>query len=88
MAAAQTAAAKPAEQPADVKATEAQTAAAKPAKSAPVKPSLVVLGPVAVLPLVGGGERYVYRGAPVGDEYTKEGVKHAQAVGLVGKPKK
>lgn len=47
-----------------------------------------VIGPVAVLPLKSGGERYVYRGTPVGDEFTAEGIKHAEAVGLVGKPKK
>jgi hypothetical protein len=47
-----------------------------------------VIGPVAVLPLKSGGERYVYRGTPVGDEYTAEGIKHAESVGLVGKPKK
>ncbi|MGW9270795.1 hypothetical protein [Microbacterium sp. NPDC055599] len=50
--------------------------------------TLQVIGPVAVLPLKTGGERYVYRGTPVGDEFTAEGIKHAKAVGLVGKPKK
>ena len=50
--------------------------------------TLQVIGPVAVLPLKTGGERYVYRGTPVGEEFTAEGVKHAKAVGLVGKPKK
>ena len=50
--------------------------------------TLQVIGPVAVLPLKSGGERYVYRGAPVGDEFTEEGVKHAKSVGLVGKPGK
>jgi hypothetical protein len=50
--------------------------------------TLQVIGPVAVLPLKAGGERYVYRGTPVGDEFTDEGIKHAKAVGLVGKPKK
>jgi len=49
--------------------------------------TLQVIGPVAVLPLKSGGERYVYRGTPIGDEFTAEGVKHAQSVGLVGKPK-
>lgn len=50
--------------------------------------TLQVIGPVAVLPLKTGGERYVYRGTPIGDEFTKEGVDHAKSVGLVGKPKK
>lgn len=50
--------------------------------------TLQVIGPVAVLPLKAGGERYVYRGTPVGEEFTTDGVKHAKAVGLVGKPKK
>jgi hypothetical protein len=49
--------------------------------------TLQVIGPVAVLPLKSGGERYVYRGTPIGDEFTDEGVKHAKSVGLVGKPK-
>lgn len=45
---------------------------------------LKVTAPVAVLPLKAGGERYVYRGGAVGDEYTKEGVEHARSVGLIG----
>lgn len=49
--------------------------------------ALQVIGPVVVLPLKSGGERYVYRGTPISDEFTAEGVKHAQSVGLVGKPK-
>ena len=49
---------------------------------------LQVIGPVAVLPLKAGGERYVYRGAPVDeDTFTEAGIKHATAIGLVGKPK-
>ncbi|MFJ2502554.1 hypothetical protein [Microbacterium sp. NPDC087592] len=67
-------------------ATEAEAARVAAAEEA--ANTLQVIGPVAVLPLKAGGERYVYRGTPVGDEFTKEGVKHAQAVGLVGKPKK
>ena len=66
-------------------ATEAEAARVAAAEEA--ANTLQVIGPVAVLPLKAGGERYVYRGTPVGDEFTKEGVKHAQAVGLVGKPK-
>lgn len=50
--------------------------------------ALQVVGPVAVLPLKSGGERYVYRGTPITDEFTKEGVEHAKSIGLVGKPKK
>ena len=50
--------------------------------------ALYVIGPVAVLPLKSGGERYVYRGTPIGEEFTDEGVKHAESVGLVGKPNK
>lgn len=60
----------------------------KPATPARKAPGQVVIGPVAVLPLVAGGERYVYRGAPITDEFTKDGVKHAVSVGLVGKPTK
>lgn len=43
----------------------------------------VVVGPVAVLPLKSGGERYVYKGALVGPEFTDEGVAHAIAASLV-----
>ena len=50
--------------------------------------TLQVIGPVAVLPLKSGGERYVYRGTSVGDEFTEEGVKHAKSIGLVGIPAK
>lgn len=75
-----------AKQDAAAKTAEQKAAADKP--STPKTSGLIVLGPVAVLPLESGGERYVYRGTPVGDEFTKEGVKHAQSVGLVGKPKK
>ena len=78
---------------ADAEAASAEAAAtaaaeAEPEQAAPGddEPQLVVIGPVAVLPLVTGGERYVYRGAPAGDEYTEEGIKHAQAVGLVSTP--
>ncbi|GGH34197.1 hypothetical protein [Microbacterium album] len=67
-------------------AADAERARLEAAKKAASQ--LQVIGPVAVLPLKSGGERYVYRGAPVGDEFTEEGVKHAQSVGLVGKPKK
>ncbi|WP_394254712.1 hypothetical protein [Pseudoclavibacter helvolus] len=48
---------------------------------------LQVIGPVAVLPLAAGGERYVYRGSPVGAEFTEAGIAHAKSVGLVGTPK-
>ncbi len=59
-----------------------RVAAAEKAASA-----LQVIGPVAVLPLKAGGERYVYRGTPITDDFTKEGVEHAKSVGLVGTPK-
>ncbi|RKE60458.1 hypothetical protein [Microbacterium sp. AG238] len=66
------------------KAAEPQLAGEKAAAE-----QLQVIGPVAVLPLNSGGERYAYRGAPVSsDEYTDEGIEHAKAIGLVGKPKK
>jgi hypothetical protein len=68
---------------------EAEKAAAKDKPATATRASgLVVVGPVAVLPLKSGGERYVYRGTPIGDDFTKEGVEHAQSVGLVGKTKK
>lgn len=68
---------------ADAAAAEAERAAAAEAAA----DTLQVIGPVAVLPLKAGGERYVYRGTPVGEDFTTEGIKHAKAVGLVGKPK-
>lgn len=47
---------------------------------------LVVTGAAVVLRTVDGGERYLYRGAPVpAGEYDKDSVKHARSIGLVGK---
>ncbi len=67
--------------------TAAQKAAEEKAAEQSTKPDMaptrVVSGPVAVLPLKSGGERYVFRGAPVGDEFTEDGVQHAISVGLV-----
>ena len=43
-----------------------------------------VVGAAVVLRLVGGGERYLYRGATVeGPAFTEESVGHAAAVGLL-----
>ncbi|TDW31018.1 hypothetical protein [Cryobacterium psychrophilum] len=47
----------------------------------------VVTGAAVVLPTEGGSERYLYRGAPVGDGFTAEGIKHAVSVGLIEKVK-
>ncbi|VXB32944.1 hypothetical protein [Pseudoclavibacter sp. 8L] len=65
----------------------AATEAARVAAAEEAATVLQVIGPVAVLPLVAGGERYVYRGTPVGEGFTAEGVAHAVSVGLVGIPK-
>lgn len=43
----------------------------------------VVTGAAVVLPTEDGSERYLYRGAPIGDGFTKEGIKHALSVGLI-----
>lgn len=43
----------------------------------------IVTGPVAVLPTKDGSERYMYRGALIGDGFTAEGIKHALSVGLI-----
>lgn len=43
----------------------------------------VVKGAVVVLPIDGGSERYLYRGAPIGSGYTADGIKHALALGLI-----
>lgn len=76
------AAAKAAAEKAAADAEAERVAAAEKAAS-----TLQVIGPVAVLPLKSGGERYVYRGTRITDDFTKEGVEHAKSVGLVGKPK-
>lgn len=80
------------QQSADQKAQDSAAKKAAEPQSAEEKAAaeqLQVIGPVAVLPLKSGGERYAYRGAPVSsDEYTDEGIEHAKAIGLVGKPKK
>ena len=65
----------------------ADAEAARVAEAEKAASALQVIGPVAVLPLKSGGERYVYRGTPITDDFTKEGVEHAKSVGLVGKPK-
>lgn len=94
--AAEKAAAEKAEAEAAAKAEAEKVAAEKAAADAEAErvaaaekaaSTLQVIGPVAVLPLKSGGERYVYRGTPITDDFTKEGVEHAKSVGLVGKPK-
>lgn len=88
------AAAKAAEEKAAAEKATADKAAAEKAETERAKAAeaaanaLQVIGPVAVLPLKSGGERYVYRGTVISDEFTDEGIKHAKSVGLVGKPKK
>ena len=42
-----------------------------------------VTGAAVVLPVEGGSERYLYRGAPIGSGYTADGIKHALALGLI-----
>ena len=42
-----------------------------------------VTGAAVVLPVEGGSERYLYRGAPIGSGYTEDGIKHALALGLI-----
>jgi hypothetical protein len=43
----------------------------------------IVTGPVAVLPTDDGSERYLYRGALVGEGFTDAGIKHATELGLI-----
>ena len=45
----------------------------------------VVTGAAVVLPLDGGSERYLYRGASVGEGLTAAGIKHALTIGLIKK---
>ncbi|WP_104128229.1 hypothetical protein [Cryobacterium sp. Y57] len=47
----------------------------------------VVKGAAVVLPIEGGTERYLYRGAQIGDGFTVKGIKHALALGLIEKLK-
>jgi hypothetical protein len=47
----------------------------------------VVTGAAVVLPIEGGSERYLYRGALISTGYTEEGIKHALSVGLIEKQK-
>lgn len=42
-----------------------------------------VKGPAVVLSLKGGGERYLYKNAPVGSAYLESSVQHAVELGLV-----
>jgi citrate synthase len=42
-----------------------------------------VTGPVVVLPTIDGTERYLYRGAPVSDEFTQEGIERGVELGLI-----
>jgi hypothetical protein len=70
--------------------TAAPAATAVPASPGPERPEpkgYVVVGAAVVLPTEGGSERYLYRGAPVGSGFTKDGIKHALAVGLIAKAK-
>lgn len=43
----------------------------------------VVTGAAVVLPVEGGSERYLYRGASVGSGFTEDGIKHALALKLI-----
>jgi hypothetical protein len=43
----------------------------------------VVTGACVVLPTIDGSERYLYRGAPVGEGFTEAGIQHALDVGLI-----
>lgn len=46
---------------------------------------LMVLGAAVVLKTPDGGERYLYKGAPVDpDAFVPESIAHATAVGLIG----
>lgn len=46
-----------------------------------------VVGAAVVLPTDGGSERYLYRGASVGEGFTDAGIKHALAMKLIVKVK-
>lgn len=43
----------------------------------------IVTGPAVVLPTDDGSERYLYRGAIIGNGFTKAGLKHALELGLI-----
>ena len=60
----------------------------KPAETKPRQSKgYVVTGAAVVLPIEGGSERYLYRGALIGTGYTEDGIKHALSVGLIEKQK-
>jgi hypothetical protein len=44
----------------------------------------VVTAAAVVLPTIDGSERYLYRGAPVGDGFPEAGIEHALSLGLIG----
>lgn len=81
------AAAAAAEAAAAEKAKEPKPAAAKPAEEKQEPKGYVVTGAAVVLPTESGSERYLYKGATVGAGFTKNGIKHALAVGLIAKAK-
>ncbi|MEX8031685.1 hypothetical protein AB6V29_01470 [Microbacterium sp. 20-116] len=88
-AAAKAAAEKAAKEQAEAASAAEEAEAARAAEAEKATEGLQVIGPVAVLPLKSGGERYVYRGTPVNTkEFTSEGIEHAKAIGLVGTSKK
>lgn len=47
----------------------------------------IVSGPAVVLPTEGGSERYLYKGALVGEGFTEAGIKHALGLKLIEKVK-
>lgn len=46
-------------------------------------PRFEVTGPVVVLPTSDGSERYMYKGALIGEGFTEAGIKHALSIGLI-----
>lgn len=47
----------------------------------------IVVGPAVVLPTDSGSERYLYKGAVVGEGFTDAGIKHALGLKLIEKVK-
>ncbi|MGV8912235.1 MAG: hypothetical protein ACOH14_06405 [Rhodoglobus sp.] len=70
---------------AEKKAAADQAAADKPE---PKPKGYVVTGAAVILRTEDGGERYLYRGAPIDSgAFAKESIKHAVSVGLIEKAK-
>lgn len=73
--------------PEEPKATEPEVPQTEAPEAVEEGIQYVVTGAAVVLPIEGGSERYLYRGALISTGYTEAGIKHALSVGLIEKQK-